>query len=91
MYILFLTDYSADMMFDSVRIEEMNIECMFEAFRQMCPGQKEDDGIAIQCLEVTPGRRVIKCHYPLDLMPPDLLDKTKVSQTTELCCGMTSK
>ncbi|KAK3871144.1 hypothetical protein Pcinc_023706 [Petrolisthes cinctipes] len=72
------TDISSDMMFDSVNIEDANPESLYATFKKMCPGKNVEDGIAIQCLDATPGQRVIKTHYPLDLMPPDLLDKTKV-------------
>ncbi|KAK4320237.1 hypothetical protein Pmani_008888 [Petrolisthes manimaculis] len=71
-------DLSVDMMFDTVTIDEIRPESMYEAFKKLCPGKDEEDGIAVQCLDAMPGQRVIKCHYPFDLMPPDLLDKTKV-------------
>ncbi|KAK3887240.1 hypothetical protein Pcinc_008636 [Petrolisthes cinctipes] len=69
---------SVDMMFDTVKLEELNLESMYEALKKLCPGKNVEDGVGVQCLDAMPGQRVIKCHYPLDLMPPDLLDKTKV-------------
>ncbi|KAK4320406.1 hypothetical protein Pmani_008715 [Petrolisthes manimaculis] len=71
-------DISSDMLFDSVNIQDVNPESLYATFNKMCPGKSVDDGVAVQCVDATPGQRVIKCHYPLELMPPDLLDKTKV-------------
>ncbi|KAK4307671.1 hypothetical protein Pmani_020580 [Petrolisthes manimaculis] len=71
-------DISVDMMFDTVKLEEVNPESQYEAFKKLCPGKKVEDGVVLQSLDAMPGQRVIKCHYPLDLMPPDLLDRTKV-------------
>ncbi|KAK3894514.1 hypothetical protein Pcinc_001767 [Petrolisthes cinctipes] len=66
------------MMFDTVKLEEVNVKSLYEAFKKLCPGKNVEDGIGVQCLDAMPGQRVIKCHYPLELMPPDLLDKTTV-------------
>ncbi|KAK3885658.1 hypothetical protein Pcinc_010144 [Petrolisthes cinctipes] len=71
-------------MFDTVKLEEIDVKSLYEAFKKLCPGKNVEDGIGVQCLDAMPGQRVIKCHFPLDLMPPDLLNKTKVSLTTTL-------
>ncbi|KAK4303106.1 hypothetical protein Pmani_024850, partial [Petrolisthes manimaculis] len=70
-------DISFDMNCDGRTLNEMQMEAFAEAFEMMCPDQKEEDGVSLQMLEAIPGKRVIKCHYPLQLMPKDLLEKTK--------------
>ncbi|XP_050708925.1 sulfotransferase 1A1-like [Eriocheir sinensis] len=36
----------------------------------------------LQIAELMPERRIIKCHLPLNLLPPDVLDTAKVVYTT---------
>ncbi|KAK4288844.1 hypothetical protein Pmani_038157 [Petrolisthes manimaculis] len=69
---------SMDMLLDAVKLEELHLKTLYKTLKKLCPGKNVEDGVGVQCLDAMPGQRVIKCHYPLDLMPPDLLDKTKV-------------
>ncbi|XP_068242972.1 sulfotransferase 1A3-like [Palaemon carinicauda] len=49
-----------------------------ENFRKRCPGKDPADGIVLQMAALYPDPRTIKTHLPLSLMPPTLLDTTKV-------------
>ncbi|XP_045111116.1 sulfotransferase 1A1-like isoform X2 [Portunus trituberculatus] len=71
-------DISCDMMLDGNYWDVVKLRSFEDLFNTLCPGKKLEDGLNIQCLEATPGRRVIKSHFPLQLMRKDLLEKTKV-------------
>ncbi|XP_076035138.1 sulfotransferase 1A1-like [Oratosquilla oratoria] len=47
-------------------------------FTELCPGANPADGPIIQMTAAMPGVRIIKTHLTFPLLPPDLLDKTKV-------------
>lgn len=66
------------MNFDIKCFEKMGLDSLYETFEKLCPG-KQAEGVCIQIIEAIPGRRVIKCHFPLQLMPSDVLQKAKVS------------
>ncbi|XP_076035137.1 sulfotransferase 1A1-like isoform X2 [Oratosquilla oratoria] len=51
---------------------------MLKQFAELCPGANPADGIGIQMAAATPGIRIIKSHLTFPLLPPDLLDTTKV-------------
>ncbi|KAK3862986.1 hypothetical protein Pcinc_031191 [Petrolisthes cinctipes] len=71
-------EISFDMNFDTKNFDDTGMAPLYEAFEKHCPGKKKEKGILIQMIETLPGRRVIKCHYPLQVMPSDLLQKAKV-------------
>lgn len=71
-------DISFDFLFDTIVAEFLKFESFRKWFSEVCPGRKEEDGIMLQIAELMPGRRIIKCHLPLCLLPPDLLDTAKV-------------
>lgn len=68
-----------DMLFDSKTAGDVKVEEFEQSFKQMCPGRKPEAGIYLQLCEFLPEPRLMKTHLPLCLMPPDLLDKAKVS------------
>lgn len=71
-----------DMLFDSkvdISVNPDNDPPDFiKEFFTLCPGKKIEDGIFIQMLDFLPDPRLIKTHLPLALLPPNLLDKSKV-------------
>ncbi|XP_069177636.1 sulfotransferase 1C4-like isoform X1 [Procambarus clarkii] len=69
-----------DMMLDSktIRSTVENPQQFTEMFRQMCPGKKVEDGVFLQISEALPAPRVMKTHLPSTLLPPSLLQTTKV-------------
>lgn len=71
-------DISCDMMLDGEIWDTVKLDSFDEMFNTLCPGKNPMDGLSRQCLEATPGRRVMKSHYPFQLMRKDLLEKTKV-------------
>lgn len=66
------------MILDGEIWDDIKLYSVEEMFNTMCPGKNPEDGLHIQCIEATPGRRVIKSHFPFQLMRKDLLEKTKV-------------
>lgn len=75
-------DISRDMMLDANVWDIVKLRSFEDLFNTLCPGKNPEEGLNIQCLEATSGRRVIKCHFPLQLMRKDLLEKTKVVYVT---------
>ncbi|XP_069177640.1 sulfotransferase 1A1-like isoform X4 [Procambarus clarkii] len=75
-----------DMMLDSktIRSTVENPQQFTEMFRQMCPGKKVEDGVFLQISEALPAPRVMKTHLPSTLLPPSLLQTTKLSGAP--CC-----
>nr|XP_045603420.1 sulfotransferase 1A1-like [Procambarus clarkii] len=69
-----------DMMLDSktIRSTVENPQQFTKMFRQMCPGKKVEDGVFLQISEALPAPRVMKTHLPSTLLPPSLLQTTKV-------------
>ncbi|XP_069165464.1 sulfotransferase 1C4-like isoform X1 [Procambarus clarkii] len=69
-----------DMMIDSktIRSTVENPQQFTEMFRQMCPDKKVEDGVFLQISEALPAPRVMKTHLPSTLLPPSLLQTTKV-------------
>ncbi|XP_076035141.1 sulfotransferase 1C2-like isoform X2 [Oratosquilla oratoria] len=51
---------------------------MLKQFAELCPGANPADGIEIQRVAAMPGIRIFKTHLTFPLLPPDLLDTTKV-------------
>ncbi|XP_069176159.1 sulfotransferase 1A1-like [Procambarus clarkii] len=70
-----------DMMLDSktIRSTVENPQQFTEMFRQMCPGKKVEDGVFLQISEALPAPRVMKTHLPSTLLPPSLLQTTKMA------------
>ena len=67
-----------DMMFDLKPLKGEPTEAYMKHFNKMCPGKKWEDGLNLQMAEATKSPRILKSHYPLSLMPRDILDKMKV-------------
>lgn len=70
--------FSGDMWIPENNLHEVQVEFIKKKLNDLHPGKNIEDGLYIKCLEATPERRVIKCHFPLQLMRKDLLEKTKV-------------
>ncbi|KAB7498678.1 Sulfotransferase 1C4 [Armadillidium nasatum] len=51
---------------------------IYDGFHSMYPDRNPDDGIFLQLAELAEDPRVIKSHLPLSLLPPSLLDTSKV-------------
>ncbi|XP_068242966.1 sulfotransferase 1A1-like [Palaemon carinicauda] len=51
---------------------------IYDMFLEMCPGKNPEDGVNIQLAGAIPDPRTIKSHLPFSLMPPSLLDTSKV-------------
>lgn len=68
------------MFLDSKGIDTSKVEYFEEIFKTMCPGMPIEEGMTVQTCSLVPDRRIIKTHLPLSLLPPDLLDKPKVSK-----------
>lgn len=66
------------MILDNKIYGEVALDSWYNMFNKLCPGKNVEDGLNIQCLQATPGRRVIKSHFPFQLMRKDLLERTKV-------------
>lgn len=49
-----------------------------ETFHRLCPGKDPADGMFLQMTECAKDPRTIKSHLPLSLLPPSLLETTKV-------------
>ncbi|MPC22904.1 hypothetical protein E2C01_015933 [Portunus trituberculatus] len=73
-------EISTDMIKDADITEWKLWNLCMEKFEKMCPGGKVEDGIYLQILEASAGPRVIRCHYPFSLLPPDMLQSAKVSE-----------
>ena len=66
------------MMFDLKTLNGMAPESFMKKFNEQCPGKRQEDGVSLHLIEVAASPRILKCHYPLTLLPQDILDKTKV-------------
>ncbi|XP_076034910.1 uncharacterized protein LOC143021359 [Oratosquilla oratoria] len=69
-------------MFSMGKMKEMalsdTVNPMLKQFAELCPGANPADGIGIQMSAAMPGIRIFKTHLTFNLLPPDLLDTTKV-------------
>lgn len=72
------------MTYDGEIWDTVKLHSFEEMFNTLCPGKNLEDGLNIQCLQATPGRRVMKSHYPFQVMRKDLLEKTKVRESVTL-------
>lgn len=71
--------FSMDMLFPPPKPGTPPPKNMFtEVFLQMCPGKNPADGMHLQIAEFISDPRTIKTHLPFSLLPPSLLDTTKV-------------
>lgn len=68
-----------DMMFDLKDLGGRGPETYQEKFKEMCPGKNQDEGLSLHLVEAEPRPRLLKSHYPLTLLPKDILDKIKVN------------
>ncbi|XP_063864878.1 sulfotransferase 1A1-like isoform X1 [Scylla paramamosain] len=75
-------DISLDMHMDAEAMGGKLWNPIMEKFEKMCPGGRVEDGVSLQILEATAGPRVIKCHYPFSLLPPEMLQSAKVVYVT---------
>lgn len=48
-------------------------------FKEVCPGKNEEEGLILHLAEATHSPRLLKSHYPLGLLPKDILDRIKVN------------
>lgn len=70
---------SLDMMFDLKPLGGRAPESYQEKFREMCPGKNQEEGLSLHLVDAEPSPRLLKSHYPLSLLPKDILDRIKVS------------
>ncbi|XP_050726723.1 sulfotransferase 1C4-like isoform X2 [Eriocheir sinensis] len=49
-----------------------------QAFKEMYPNRKSEDGLFLLLAEDLPSPRLMKTHYPLTLLPKSILEKVKV-------------
>ncbi|XP_045132110.1 sulfotransferase family cytosolic 1B member 1-like isoform X2 [Portunus trituberculatus] len=75
-------EISMDMHMDIEHFKGKLWHPIMEKFEKMCPGGRIEDGVCLQILEASPGPRVMKCHYPFSLLPPDMLQSAKVVYVT---------
>lgn len=47
-------------------------------FDEVCPGKNQKEGLLLHLAEVMASPRLLKSHYPLTLLPKDILEKIKV-------------
>ena len=66
------------MVLDLKLADRRALELYEEKFKEMCPGKNRDEGLALHIAEAEPSPRIIKNHYPLSLLPEDILDRTMV-------------
>ncbi|KAK3865768.1 hypothetical protein Pcinc_028652 [Petrolisthes cinctipes] len=71
-----------DILISPEEMKKNNMDTTLTIFRRHCPNKKIEDGVFIQMLEVTQSPRIIKCHFPLEILPPHLLEKVKVVYVT---------
>ncbi|KAK7082358.1 hypothetical protein SK128_011530, partial [Halocaridina rubra] len=51
---------------------------MMDIFNELCPGKDYTNGIDLQVAEILPDPRTLKTHLPLSLLPPTVIDTSKV-------------
>ncbi|XP_050718718.1 sulfotransferase 1A1-like [Eriocheir sinensis] len=71
-------EISLDMMFDLKPLGGRAPESYQEKFREMCPGKNQEEGLSLHLVDAEPSPRLLKSHYPLSLLPKDILDRIKV-------------
>ncbi|MPC99566.1 hypothetical protein E2C01_094989 [Portunus trituberculatus] len=79
-------EISMDMHMDIEHFKGKLWHPIMEKFEKMCPGGRVEDGVCLQILEASPGPRVMKCHYPFSLLPPDMLQSAKVRFSLSYLC-----
>ncbi|KAK4293014.1 hypothetical protein Pmani_034255 [Petrolisthes manimaculis] len=75
-------EISLDMFISPEEMKKSNMDATLNMFSRHCPNKKTEDGVFMQMLEVMQSPRIIKCHYPLEILPPHLLEKVKVVYVT---------
>ena len=68
-----------DMIVDAKTMGGVVSNPVMEQFKEMCPDRRVEDGVVLQIIEAMLSPRVIKDHYPLSLLPRDILQRAKVS------------
>lgn len=71
-------EISIDMMFDLKPLKGVPTDSYMKKFNEMCPGKRWEDGLSLHLAEAEASPRILKSHYPVSLLPHDILDKTKV-------------
>lgn len=66
------------MMLDMEALGGRAPESWQEKFRELCLGKNQEEGLSLHLADAEPSPRVMKSHYPLTLLPKDILDRVKV-------------
>lgn len=70
---------SADVFRDVKTLRGRALEIFQEEFNEVCPDKNQEEGLQLHLAEAMASPRLLKSHFPLALLPRDILEKIKVT------------